>query len=113
MRRRGFTLVEVLIAVLLIDVGLLALVASGSVLVRRTAESRLRTLALRAAADRIALLSAAPCAASTGSATDSRGISERWSVSASTNGVRDLNDSVTFTVGAVERSVALHTAQPC
>lgn len=113
MRRRGFTLVEVLISVVLIDVGLLALVASGSVLVRRSAESRLRSLALRAAADRIALLAATPCAASAGSTSDPQGIAERWTASSPTNGVRELQDSVTFIVGSVERSVALRTAQSC
>lgn len=113
MRRPGFTLIEVLIAVVLIDVGLLALVASGSVLVRRTTEYRLQNRAARIAADRLGLLGASPCVAVSGTAASAGGIAESWSAAAPVNGVRELRDSVAFSIGTAAKSVTLRTAQPC
>src|SRR5258706_6196830 len=112
-RRAGFTLVEVLIAVVLIDVGLLALVAAGSILVRRATEVRLRTAALRAAVDRLLLIGVGTCAGANGATIGPGGVRESWGATAPTNGVRELYDSVTFTVAGVERSVALRTRLPC
>lgn len=113
MRRSGFTLIEVLIAVILIDIGLLALVATGSVLVRRTTEYRLRRSALRVAGDRLALLGASPCVGAAGVATDTNGIVERWRAGAPINDARELSDSVTFAVANVEKAIVLRTVQPC
>jgi Tfp pilus assembly protein PilV len=112
LRRAGFTLVEVLIAVVLIDVGLLALVAGSAVLVRRAAEVRTRSSALRAAGNRIQALSAAHCSATTGSA-NAAGLTEAWMVTLQPNHVRELRESVAFTVGGVPKSVTLVTRLPC
>jgi prepilin-type N-terminal cleavage/methylation domain-containing protein len=110
--RAGFTLIEVLIAVVLIDVGLLALVAGSAVVVRRAAEVSTRSAALRTASNRIQTLGATRCAAITGGAS-SGGIDEAWSVTLEPNHVRELRDSVQFTVAGVPRSVALVTRLPC
>ncbi len=112
-RRRGFTLIEVLIAVVLVDVALLALVAAGSTLVRRTTEVRVRTIAARLAIDRLQLLGAGACAATTGAMTSAGGIREFWGAMSPVNGVREIFDSVTFTVAGVDKAVALHTRLPC
>jgi Tfp pilus assembly protein PilV len=112
-RRAGFTLVEVLIAVVLIDVGLLALVAAGSILVRRTAEVRLRATAVRVALDRLQLVGVGACVSASGVAIGARGIRENWGATAPTNGVRELYDSVTFTVAGAEKLLALRTRLPC
>jgi Tfp pilus assembly protein PilV len=112
-RRNAFTLIEVLIAVVLIDVGLLALVGAGSVLVRRTTELRLRAAAARVAADRLQLLGAGACAASSGIAAGAQGLREFWSATSPTNGVREFYDSVAFSVAGVDRAVALRTRLPC
>jgi Tfp pilus assembly protein PilV len=112
-RRGGFTLIEVLIAVILVDVALLALVAAGSTLVRRTTEVRLRTTAARLAVDRLQLLGASACVATVGTTTNPGSIREFWGAASPANGVRELFDSVTFTVAGVEKAVALHTRLPC
>lgn len=111
--RRGFTLAEVLLAVILIDVGLLALVAGGAVLVRQTNALRLRNAALRAATNRLQQLGAAPCSSATGSATTADGLREDWSLASRTTGVLDVLDSVTFTVGTTPHAVVLQTRLPC
>jgi prepilin-type N-terminal cleavage/methylation domain-containing protein len=114
-RRAGFTLIEVLVAVVLIDVGLLALVAGSAVLVRQAAELRMRNAALRAATNRVQFLGAGPCLATAGGAGGSNAgaLREEWSVSLQANNVREVLDRVTFTVGGDTRAVVLRTRLPC
>jgi Tfp pilus assembly protein PilV len=111
--RPGFTLLEVLIAVVLIDVGLLALVASTALLIRQTAELRARSAAVRAAANRLQRLGAATCAPTSGTASGAFGIRETWSIAVAVDGVRELSDSVTYTTPTGVRSVVLRTKLPC
>ena len=110
--RSGFTLAEVLVAVVLIDVGLLALVAGSAVLVRRTTELRFRATALRAANNRLQQLGVAPCVATAGAVT-AAGVREDWLVTPGPDSVGDIRDSVSFTVGTVPHSVVLETRLPC
>src|SRR5690242_4271343 len=67
-RRPGFSLVELLVAIILIDVGLLAVVQTHAVVVRRRNELRAQSAAVAAAASRVERLVAAPCAPATGAA---------------------------------------------
>jgi len=111
--RSGFTLVEVLVAVLLLDVGLLALAAGSAVLVRQTNLLRARTLALRLADARMETLGADGCVAASGSASGPLGFHEDWSSQLIGGLARELSDSVTFTIQRQTRSVALRTRLPC
>jgi prepilin-type N-terminal cleavage/methylation domain-containing protein len=111
--RRGFTLVEVLIAVLLLNIGLLALVASSAVLVRQTTLLRARAIALQTATNRLEWLAAGACIATTGTAAGSIGLLETWSARPIAGGARELRDSVTFTVQGRTFSVSLETRQTC
>jgi Tfp pilus assembly protein PilV len=111
--RAGFTLLEALIAVVIINVGLLALVASTAILIRQTAEVRARSAAVRAAANRLQRLGAATCAPTSGNAAGAFGIREIWSIDVQQGGVRELLDSVTYTTPSGERSVVLRTKLPC
>ena len=111
--RAGFTLLEALIALVIINVGLLALVASTAVLIRQTAEVRDRSAAVRAAAKRLQRLGAATCAPTSGSAAGAFGIRETWSIAVQQGGVRELLDSVTYATPTGPRSVVLRTKLPC
>jgi Tfp pilus assembly protein PilV len=113
--RAGFTLVELLVAVLLIDVGLLAIVASGALIVRQTNESRAHAAAVRMALDRLESGSAAfPCAATSGSRTSgSPRLAENWSVRLLPTGDREIVDSVRFPTTAGSRVVVLRTRATC
>jgi Tfp pilus assembly protein PilV len=111
--RAGFTVVEVLLAIILIDVGLLALVATSAVLVRETNALRMRNAAYRAARNRLEQLGGATCQPATGVATSVGGISEEWTVTIPAPRVLDVRDSVTYTVGTTARSVVLRTSLPC
>ena len=83
----GFTVIEVLVAVLVISVGLLALAGSSSIVARMLARGRQETLAVEAAERRLEELrrqahTAAPACPTpaSGSVTGNAGIVERWDV---------------------------------
>jgi Tfp pilus assembly protein PilV len=112
-RRNGFTLVELLVAVLLVDIGVLAMVSGTAMIARRQVELRARIAATQVASNRIQRLIATPCVATNGSANADRGIVERWSVTLLPNAQRDLHDSVVFATNGVERSVTIRSRTPC
>jgi Tfp pilus assembly protein PilV len=111
--RCGFTLVELLVAVLLIDVGVLAMVSGTAMIARRQVEMRVRIAAAQTAANRIQRLIAGPCIAAAGSATVQRGIVERWNTSLLADTQRDLRDSVSYIVNGIERSVVIRARAAC
>lgn len=111
--RAAFTLLEVLLAVVLLDVGLLALVAGSTVLVAQTNELRGRSTALQLAHDRLQLLGGAPCVATTGDASGPSASSEHWQLTLIGSATRELSDSVSFVMHGVTRSVVLRTRLPC
>ena len=111
--RSGFTLLEVIAAIILVDVGLLALVAGSAVLVRQTSQLRAKAAALHVAANRLELLGIETCGADAGVTEFPDGTTERWSAAVQPNSVRELRDTVTFPVGATMRSLVLRTRLPC
>jgi prepilin-type N-terminal cleavage/methylation domain-containing protein len=111
--RAGFTLVEVIVAIVLIEVGLFALVGGSAVLVRQANQLRGRVTAVHAAVDRLQLLSAAPCAVATGIAGATGVMREDWSLALVGSGVREVRDSVTFRLPGGGGAVVLRTRVPC
>lgn len=111
--RRAFTLVELLVAVLLIDVALLALVAGSVVVVRRQNALRARLAAAQAASNRLQTLRAMPCAAGDGRIAGERGIVETWHSATVADGRRQLRDSVAYADGRDSASVVLATSTSC
>lgn len=113
--RRGFTLVEVLIAIVLIDIGLLALAGASATIARQTNALRLRNAALRTATNRVQQLGVVPCAAAAGSFATPDGIQETWSI-ALAGTFRDVSDSVAFGAtrsGNAAHAIVLRTRLPC
>ena len=92
--RRGATLVELLVALLLFDMSLLSLVAVSAVAVRRVGEAGRRNRAAIAASSRLEWLMSASCASGqSGSATLEPGVTERWAATA-IGGGQELLDSI-------------------
>jgi prepilin-type N-terminal cleavage/methylation domain-containing protein len=112
--RAGFTLVEVLVAIILLDVALLALADATTVLVRRQAELHSRRRATSIAGNRLQTLIASGCGARSGTTTTSV-FTERWSQGAVDGGIaaRDLRDSVSYVAYGANHLVVLATRVPC
>lgn len=111
--RRAFTLLEVIVAVVLIDVGLLALLAATAVLMRADTDARARLDATRAADARLARLGAMTCDSSAAGAAGGHARSEHWSATLPPAGVRELRDSVSFSMHGSTSFVVLSTRLPC
>jgi prepilin-type N-terminal cleavage/methylation domain-containing protein len=109
--RAGFTLVELLVAVVLVDAGLLALAGTTAWLARRNTEIRTRTAAVAIASNRLQSLSAVPCAPRSGTAANGA-LVERWS-EADQSHMRELRDTVRFSIATIDHAVVLTTRLPC
>lgn len=106
--RRGFTLIESLMALVLFQIGVLALAATTVVAARDLATANRRVRAHAVAAYRVALLRGTAChATASGGLTRPGGLTERWSVAASGAG-RIVADTVTIALplGRTETVVA-------
>jgi len=115
MTERGFSLVEVIIAMVILTVGILGLAASTSAITRMTAEGGRSGSAARVAQTRFEGLRAAAivnCATVVaGTASGSR-YAERWSVTTS-GYVRVVTDSVSYNTGRATRYAVYSTNISC
>jgi len=113
-RRRGFTLVEVLVAVLVLAVGLAALARGAAHAVVAMADARGEGDAAWRAARRLELLRAMPCAVrADGDSADAR-FTERWTIAP-----RGAATELTVTIAATDargrarRQRVYTTVAPC
>ena len=110
--RRGFSLIELLVALVLVDVGVLALTGTTLAVVRQRTELRERDAAIRAASARLEWLGAGPCQPTSGSSVPRALVVEHWEAETGANATRRLTDSVTFGPGAAH-AVVVRTRLPC
>ena len=111
----GLSVVEVLVALMLVSIGLMGIAGSTALALRTTLDSAHRREAAQRAASRIALLSANGCLRSaTGSTTDAaRQISEHWTIARPVNGFAEVTDSVSWVSPRGPRSFFLASAITC
>lgn len=102
---------ELLVALLIIDVGLIAMAGTTIALVRQRTDLHVRAAAVRAASTRLEWLGAGPCLPSSGTASSAELI-ERWNVQMESNATRELTDSVGFGREGVH-AIVLRTRLPC
>jgi Tfp pilus assembly protein PilV len=100
--RRGFTLVELLVALVILDLALLGLVAASAVAARQLADARVRSHAAATALSRLEWAASRPCdGAQYGSAVQGAGLRESWSLDTPVRGTRLVTDTVDVTSGTV------------
>lgn len=117
--RRGFTLVELMVAMMLLSVGMLALASSSAVVIRQMSEGGTMSVASAVAQTRIEKLrttlsscsTASPAASSTGTAT-TRGVAESWTVTPMTRSAQ-LSVTVTYYTKRGNRSQTYLSMTPC
>jgi prepilin-type N-terminal cleavage/methylation domain-containing protein len=91
--RRGMTVVEVMVAVMILSVGLLGLASTAAVVTRLMAGGAQQTIAANVAQSRFEALQGRQCSAITSDSALTRGMREVWSVVPLTRA-----DDVTVTV---------------
>jgi len=112
-RRPGFSLVEVVVALVLINIGLLALIAATATAIDQVGDLDRQRRATRMAQSRVESLAVQPCGGSSvGIASPETGMRETWSVGAAMGSVREVTDSIEFP-GRVTNRVVIRTMAPC
>lgn len=111
--RAGATLVETLVALLIFELAMLAVVAMTTVAARDLAATRLLERAREAARNRVERLAVGCPAAQAGMAAAPAGLTEHWAVRAEGR-ERHVQDSVVFRgPRGAERSVVARTTVLC
>jgi prepilin-type N-terminal cleavage/methylation domain-containing protein len=96
-RRSGFTVVELVVAVVVLSVGLLGLAGTSAVVLKQMKGAKTQLSASQIAASRIEKLSGTAClkSATLGTAT-ANGVTESWTVAPTDNETMTAVVSVTF-----------------
>lgn len=114
--RRGVTLVELLVAMSILSIGLMAIAGVSGSITRSLGESRNETLAATAAMARFEKIAGTQCSSLTlNSITEvsNRNIKERYVVTDAGNNTRLLIDSVSWITRRGTRMAAFTTLLPC
>lgn len=93
--RAGFTLVELLVAMMVFAVGMLGLAATAGSVTRMMGGAKRQTLAATVAQSRLEKIRSSPCASLVSGNETVRGITNTWTITAVTRGI-DVRDSVSF-----------------
>ena len=114
-RPLAFTVVEVLVALVLLAVGLLGIAGNGAIAMRTSSAATRERRAVQRAADRIALLRSDGCsAARSGARVDSvAALSERWSVGTPSGGAALIDAEVRWSSPSGTRRILLRTGILC
>jgi type IV pilus modification protein PilV len=78
--RQGFTLAELLVALMVFSVGALAMVATSANVMTLITSSKNRAVAAAVAASRFERMRSQPCSAHQSDSASTRGVNEAWSV---------------------------------
>jgi type II secretion system protein I len=109
---RGYTIVELLIAVVIFSVGLLALAGTASVILTSLTSTQSRTIAAGVAESRFERIRATPCATRASGTAKTRGIAEAWTLDRLAR-ADDVTVAVTFMSNHRNRTEAFQSFLPC
>lgn len=113
--RAGFTVVEIIVAIMVLSIGVLGLASTAAVVQRQMASGERQSAAAAIAQSRFDMLTSVNCqslAATTGTATWRHGhVKEEWTVSAINNNVRQITETITLT--SYKKPLVYTTYIPC
>ena len=114
-RQAGISIVEVLVALVLLAIGLLGVAGNSAIAMRASSSAARERRAAQRAADRVAALRADGCsAARSGSYTDSSAaLAERWTVGSQKSGAVTIDVEVRWMAPAGARTMLLRSVMLC
>jgi prepilin-type N-terminal cleavage/methylation domain-containing protein len=120
-RRAGFTIIEVMIAIVVLGVGVMALVGSSAMVTRMIGAGRTSTEVVEIANSRVEHLRRAaystspPCthAQFVGGDTTGTGYTEKWTITTQANSISVITDSVVYRTTRGARPFVLTTSILC
>ena len=110
--RKGFTLVELMVAMMLFSVGLLALASTSAVVVRQMGDAGNMSIAAAAASARIEQLRAASCTTAQKDSAIGRGVAVSWIVTPMTRSAQ-IDVAVRYNTRQGPRTQSYRSMQPC
>ena len=112
--RAGFTLVEMMVAVMILTVGLLGMVGTSAHVVRQVAGGREQTVAANVVQSRLEWMRTLPCATfTTEKNVITRGVKEMWRPGATVNNVLTIDYVAKYPVNGRELRRDLKVMIPC
>jgi type IV pilus assembly protein PilV len=112
--RRGFTVVEVLVALIVVAVGLLGVAGASAIALRASHAAMREQSAVSRARSRLALIESGGCGiAVSGERQVGTGLMDRWTVGPLVNGVRLAEVSSDWDDTGRRRTVTLRSALLC
>jgi prepilin-type N-terminal cleavage/methylation domain-containing protein len=110
--RRGFTLVELIAAIIILVVGVLGLASTAAVVMRQINGAGMQTRAAVLAQSRFERLRSVNCATAVGGTATSGGITETWRTTMQNRSMQ-MVVVVTWPERGVTRSVTFTSQRPC
>lgn len=95
--RRGFSLVELIVAMVLLVIGVMGLVAVSGYAIRQASSTDRSTVATLVAQSRMERLRSLSCGNITNGTATTRGIAESWTVTAVGSNSRQVTGTFTYT----------------
>ena len=112
MTNRGFSLIEVIAAMIILSVGIIGMAASTSAITRMTGQGALSGASAAVAVSRFDQLRATACGSQAGGTATTGKFSEKWTVSTSGN-IVNVIDSITYISSRRSRTDAYSTILSC
>lgn len=110
--RRGFTLVELVVAIMVISIGIIGLASTAGAVTRQMGGGRRMVIAASVARARFERMAAQNCATVASGSASMRGITESWTATQGTLSVM-VQNTVTYTTTRGNRSQTFTTRIPC
>ena len=110
--RRGFALVEILVALMVFGVGVLALVGASGAVTRMMGDAAQQIVAATVAQSRFDRLRGVPCSAVTSGADTTRGVYAQWSTAPVTRGV-SVTVAVRYDTPTGRKTRTFRSLLPC
>ena len=111
--RSGFTLVEMMVAVMIMCVGLLAMVGTSAYVVRQIGGSRAEANASSVIQARMEWMRSLPCASITSTNTVTRGVRESWGPGATVNRVLAVSYTARYAAYGTQKRKDFTVMVPC
>ena len=111
--RRGFTLVELMVAIMIMNVGVLGLAGAAALVTRQMGAAKRQAVATQVAQSRLEWFHAVPCASLRDSSTVTRGVSESWRKTNLTKAVRVVTNVQYLSLSRKTSSQSFTTIVPC
>jgi prepilin-type N-terminal cleavage/methylation domain-containing protein len=111
--RAGFTLVEMMVAVVILAIGLLGLASTAAVVTRQISGGAAQSIAANVVQSRVESLRSLSCAAIEDGSAVTRGVSERWVRGDTANRTLPVEHTVEYSVGGTRRTLVDTVRVPC